>query len=530
MNTPNPLDSKTDISRSSTLEADDPDFSYPDSLEAGAFVLPAPSTSNSTTSTPWVDACPLGSLLADRNSRLRFGPSQLYATALVTLDIVALVTCLFVAHFLRHAEPLGASPLLSLCIPLAGMLALLYLIDGYQPRTDFLSAGYAAQHTIAVGMAALVTLFAVFVIFPDWGKIMPRRTTLCGAFLLFFLVSILYRRKMYGSISKKLGQSFLLFLGDDDRAQQFYEDYSQTHLRKTVLFATESGLSSVVSSGEDEDALVESEFLNQDLFQRLRGRFAGVICAHNPDYYEPGILREIMNLRLSSVPIFSFNSFYESRLRKIPLTSIKPAWLLKEGFRIAHDPIYANAKRMMDIMVSATALILVSPLLAAVALCVRLTDGGPVFFRQARIGLNKRTFDIVKFRTMTVGSEKGNLYTEVNDSRLTRIGGRLRKWRLDELPQLWNVFRGDMSLIGPRPEWDRLVAGYERKVPCYHFRHLVKPGITGWAQVNYPYGANLHDTKRKLEYDLYYIRHFSFLLDASIVLKTLNTMIFGKGQ
>jgi lipopolysaccharide/colanic/teichoic acid biosynthesis glycosyltransferase len=102
--------------------------------------------------------------------------------------------------------------------------------------------------------------------------------------------------------------------------------------------------------------------------------------------------------------------------------------------------------------------------------------------------------------------------------------------RLDELPQMWNVLRGDMSLIGPRAEWDRLVEDYSRQIPCYHFRHLVKPGVTGWAQVNYPYGANIEDTIRKLEYDLYYIRHFSFMLDASIVLKTIHIMIFGKGR
>jgi lipopolysaccharide/colanic/teichoic acid biosynthesis glycosyltransferase len=121
-------------------------------------------------------------------------------------------------------------------------------------------------------------------------------------------------------------------------------------------------------------------------------------------------------------------------------------------------------------------------------------------------------------------------YTQPNDTRITRAGRLLRAARLDELPQLWNVLRGDMSVIGPRAEWSKLVARYEREIPCYHFRHLVKPGITGWAQVNYPYGASLDDTRRKLEYDLYYIRHFSFVLDASIVLKTIHIMVGGKGR
>jgi lipopolysaccharide/colanic/teichoic acid biosynthesis glycosyltransferase len=124
----------------------------------------------------------------------------------------------------------------------------------------------------------------------------------------------------------------------------------------------------------------------------------------------------------------------------------------------------------------------------------------------------------------------GDPYTRRGDLRITRAGRWLRNARLDELPQLWNVLRGQMSLIGPRAEWDRLVVEYEREIPCYHFRHLVKPGITGWAQVNYRYGTGLQDTLRKLEYDLYYIRNFSFMLDASIVLKTLHVMILQKGR
>jgi lipopolysaccharide/colanic/teichoic acid biosynthesis glycosyltransferase len=137
----------------------------------------------------------------------------------------------------------------------------------------------------------------------------------------------------------------------------------------------------------------------------------------------------------------------------------------------------------------------------------------------------------VKLRTMRVQQPlDGDLYTQKDDPRITRVGRFLRATRLDEFPQLWNVLIGDMSLIGPRAEWDRLVENYERDIPCYHFRHLVRPGITGWAQINYPYGASREDTIRKLEYDLYYIRHFSFRLDATIVLKTIHVILFGKGR
>jgi lipopolysaccharide/colanic/teichoic acid biosynthesis glycosyltransferase len=184
---------------------------------------------------------------------------------------------------------------------------------------------------------------------------------------------------------------------------------------------------------------------------------------------------------------------------------------------------------MSDVILSLVGLILFAPFFPFLALAIWLQDRGPVFFHQTRVGRNRELFEAYKLRSMRV-HHAGAVYTSERDDRITPIGRFLRASRLDEVPQLWNVLRGDMSLIGPRAEWVKLVEEYEQKIPCYHFRHLVKPGITGWAQVNYPYGASIDDTLRKLEYDLYYIRFFSFTLDASIVLKTIHVMLFGKGR
>jgi lipopolysaccharide/colanic/teichoic acid biosynthesis glycosyltransferase len=161
-----------------------------------------------------------------------------------------------------------------------------------------------------------------------------------------------------------------------------------------------------------------------------------------------------------------------------------------------------------------------------------MVNGRPVIFKQQRVGRDEKVFTIYKFRTMREADpgEGGDLYTREGDPRVLRLGGWLRRLRLDELPQLWNVLRGDLSLIGPRAEWVECVERYQKKIPLYHFRHLVKPGITGWAQVNYPYGESEKDAVEKLKYDLYYIRHYSPLLDAMIVLKTVHTMFFGKGR
>jgi lipopolysaccharide/colanic/teichoic acid biosynthesis glycosyltransferase len=166
----------------------------------------------------------------------------------------------------------------------------------------------------------------------------------------------------------------------------------------------------------------------------------------------------------------------------------------------------------------------------ATALAVRLTSKGPILFCQERIGRHEQSFTLYKFRTMVDGADQHGDYTAEKDARITPIGQFLRKSRLDEIPQLWNVLKGDMSLVGPRPEWSKLVNEYENKVKLYHYRHMVRPGITGWAQVCYPYGSSVEDAVQKLKYDLYYVRYYTLVLDITIIVKTAYTMIFGRGR
>lgn len=247
---------------------------------------------------------------------------------------------------------------------------------------------------------------------------------------------------------------------------------------------------------------------------------------------DPGeeVSADLVQLYFQGLPSYTLELFHQVYWRKIPLYRLNQTWLFQEGFQIAREPVFERLKRVSDVGFALIGLLLAAPLLLVAGIIIRLQDGGPVLFKQTRIGRNRMPFFIYKLRTMKIQQAGDHRYTSPDDQRITRIGRFLRASRLDEVPQLWNVFTGEMSLIGPRAEWDELVKDYEAQIPCYHFRHLVKPGITGWAQINYPYGANLDDTLHKLEYDLYYIRHFSFFLDASIVLKTIHVMIFGKGQ
>jgi lipopolysaccharide/colanic/teichoic acid biosynthesis glycosyltransferase len=236
----------------------------------------------------------------------------------------------------------------------------------------------------------------------------------------------------------------------------------------------------------------------------------------------------LTELYFKGTPTYTLELFHEVYWQKMPLYRLNPTWLFQEGFRIAREPVFDRIKRAIDIFFSAAGLLVAVPVVALAAVAIWIEGRGPVFFQQTRIGKNRIPFRVVKLRTMR--SDEREAPTRTGDARITRVGRLLRVTRLDELPQLWNVLRGEMSLIGPRAEWDRLTLEYEKSIPCYHFRHLIKPGITGWAQVNFVRGTSPEDTVRKLEYDLYYIRHFSFVLDASVVLKTIQVMLFGKGR
>ncbi len=230
--------------------------------------------------------------------------------------------------------------------------------------------------------------------------------------------------------------------------------------------------------------------------------------------------------------VYTLESFYETHWRYLPLGIVDPFWPLQAGFQLARTSPYHYLKRVFDIVASATALVICSPLFVLAPLLVWAEDGAPVLFSQERVGRDGKRFILLKFRTMRRHGDEAydDIYTRERDRRVTGVGRWLRKLRLDELPQLWNALKGDISLIGPRAEWSKCAERYEQTIPFYHFRHLVKPGITGWAQVNYPYGENDYDAVEKLKYDLYYIRHYSLKLDAMIVLKTLYTMLFGKGR
>ncbi|NCB21560.1 MAG: sugar transferase [Deltaproteobacteria bacterium] len=243
------------------------------------------------------------------------------------------------------------------------------------------------------------------------------------------------------------------------------------------------------------------------------------------------IARDLLEAKLRGSMVVDIRSFYEHVVQRLPLSQINDEWLLQtEGFSLNTRGSLRRLKRALDVLISLLLLIPAAPIMLITAIIVRLESPGPVIYKQDRVGLFEKEFTVYKFRSMRADAEKnGAVWASAHDARVTKFGKFIRKVRIDELPQIWNILKGDMSFIGPRPERMAFVTKLKETIPYYSLRHTVKPGLTGWAQVCYPYGASEDDARRKLEYDLYYIKNMSILLDINIVFKTVGVVLFPKG-
>jgi exopolysaccharide biosynthesis polyprenyl glycosylphosphotransferase len=269
---------------------------------------------------------------------------------------------------------------------------------------------------------------------------------------------------------------------------------------------------------------------SSSLPQVLGRRRRGTVVVTDDALGDPVTAHLLAGLSLSGVRVVRPQDWHERVLRRVSLEELDESWFLFDRPLRARR-LYAAVKRGTDLLAGVLGSLLVCLLVPLVALLVRLDDGGPVFFRQERVGRGGRPFMIWKFRTMRMDAEAGGpVWAARDDDRVTRLGRVLRRTRLDELPQFFNVLAGDMALVGPRPERPRFVRLLERTIPFYDRRHLMRPGITGWATVRFGYGDSVTDKWRSHEYDLYYLKHRSPLLDAEISIRTVIVMLLRKGQ
>ncbi|MGB5202440.1 MAG: TIGR03013 family XrtA/PEP-CTERM system glycosyltransferase [Sedimenticolaceae bacterium] len=241
---------------------------------------------------------------------------------------------------------------------------------------------------------------------------------------------------------------------------------------------------------------------------------------------------EILDCKMSGTMVLDLLSFFEKETSRIKLDVLQPSWIFfSDGFHLGGLAQYS--KRVLDLIVASIIFLVTWPLMLLVALAILIESGGrgPVLFHQVRVGLNGKEFRVHKFRSMRNDAEADGVarWATKNDTRITRVGATIRKSRLDELPQVFNVLLGEMSLVGPRPERPEFVEQLAKKIPFYHERHRVKPGLTGWAQLSYPYGATIEDARHKLEFDLYYVKNASAFLDLIILLETVEVVLWGKG-
>ena len=244
-------------------------------------------------------------------------------------------------------------------------------------------------------------------------------------------------------------------------------------------------------------------------------------------------VRELLNCKLSGVQVIDVIEFLERESGKIRIDLVSPGWLIfSSGFRISEPR--RIAKRLVDLVVGSMIALVSLPVMALIVVAIKIEDGlsAPVLYRQVRVGYRGLNFSVLKFRSMREDAEAGGeaVWAEENDPRVTRVGHWLRKLRLDELPQVFNVIRGEMSIVGPRPERPEFVRGLTESIPYYAERHAVLPGVTGWAQIHYPYGSTEHDAAEKLQYDLYYVKNHNVFLDLVIILQTVEVVLWGKGS
>jgi sugar transferase (PEP-CTERM system associated) len=242
-------------------------------------------------------------------------------------------------------------------------------------------------------------------------------------------------------------------------------------------------------------------------------------------------IKDLLDFKTRGVAIEDATAFYERVAGKIPIENLKPSWMVfNSGFQVSKGMMLK--KRLISVVLSSVLLALFAPVMVLLAILIKLDSKGSVFYKQERVGQDGKSFMLVKFRSMHENAEResGPVWSKENDDRVTRIGRFMRRTRLDELPQFFNVFHGDMSMVGPRPERPHFVQQLADEIPYYPLRHIVKPGITGWAQINYGYASSKEHTVEKMQYDLFYIKNMSFVLDILIILETIKTVLTEKGS
>ena len=387
---------------------------------------------------------------------------------------------------------------------------------------SFLSLRFAAARlavAILLGVAFLSILFFLIPPLALWRSNLAYATLIAATLLV--LVRALLGRTLGGDTFKRR----IVILGAGHRAARIATLAAQPGAKVVVA--------AFVAMGEASPAVARA--VPRDAIPNL----AGFVVDHNASEVVLALeerrnalpLKDLLRVKTTGVTVSDISTFLERETGRIDLHSVSPSWLIfSDGFASGRM-LSSVFKRAFDVTASALLLMLALPVILVAAVAIKLESAGPAFYRQRRVGLYNQCFEIPKLRSMRQDAEAAGhaVWAEKDDPRITRIGRFIRKVRIDELPQAWSVLKGEMSFVGPRPERPQFVDQLEQQLPYYAERHMVKPGITGWAQINYPYGASIEDARHKLEYDLYYAKNYSPFLDLLILLQTLRVVLWPSG-
>ncbi|EJL25950.1 TIGR03013 family XrtA/PEP-CTERM system glycosyltransferase [Novosphingobium sp. AP12] len=378
----------------------------------------------------------------------------------------------------------------------------------------------AARLLVAISLGIIALSFVDFLV----GGQNFWRSTLAYS-MAFAIVLLIFNRLILGAF---LGTSSfrrrVLVLGAGERAQRL----RMLGERPESGFAIVGYVTMSESKPVVEEAISRGAIHNLTRYVENLGVSEVVLALEERRNALP--LKDLLRIKTAGVHVNEFSSFLERETGRVDLDTVNPSWLIfSDGFSSGRA-ISSAAKRLFDICVAALLLVLTAPVIALFALLVKIDSKGPAFYRQPRVGLFGQNFDVIKLRSMRTDAEiAGAQWASKDDPRVTRVGRFIRKVRIDELPQSWSVLKGEMSFVGPRPERPEFVADLEEQLRYYAERHMVKPGITGWAQINYPYGASIEDSRNKLEYDLYYAKNYTPFLDLLIILQTLRVVLWSEG-
>ncbi len=383
------------------------------------------------------------------------------------------------------------------------------------------SMRYACARLLVAVSLGIIALSVIDFILPGstfW------RSTLIYAMVLAIILAILNRLIIGGFLGASAFRRRVMVLGAGLRAQRL----------KKLAERPDSGfvIVSYIGMNESETGVLEAipRSAIHDLGRFVENLGASEVVLALEERRNAVPMKDLLRIKTMGVHVNDFSSFMERETGRVDLDSVNPSWLIfSDGFSSGRM-ISSAAKRLFDIIASSILLALTLPIIVIFAALIKLDSKGSAFFRQTRVGLYGQSFPVIKLRSMRTDAEKdGAQWATKDDPRITRIGKFIRKVRIDELPQTWSVLKGHMSFVGPRPEVPQFVADLEDKLPFYAERHMVKPGITGWAQINYPYGASIEDSRHKLEYDLYYAKNYTPFLDLLILLQTLRVILWPEG-